>query len=127
MSRKIFQCVFFPTLGLPQVLLQEPCLFLNSLSHSREKQKPRSCGQLGQHLYFGGANPSSLLANAIAKFSLPKTPSLCVRGLLRGGGGLSIFVYLACPSSFSQRSGVYGTDNNLLSSPLHEVVFSAKQ
>ena len=75
--------MFFLTLGLPQVLLQAETLPVSKqlVSFQRKTEATLLWAQLGQHLYFGGANPSSLLTNAIAKFSLRKTQSPCVQGV----------------------------------------------
>lgn len=81
-------CIFPHAGAAPSSPAGSPACFWTACpTPESNRSRTPACGQLGQHLYFGGANPSSLLANAIAKFSLPKTPSLCVRGLLRRGRG----------------------------------------
>lgn len=89
--------------------------------------------QLGQHLYFGRANPSSLLADVIAKFSFPKSQSLCLQGASYVGASASSLCTWHALFFFLQSKKVRCTPVNSLAPTttfsvlLHAVLFGAKQ
>lgn len=130
-SRKIFYLCVFPHLRAAPGSTVGGLLVFKQLCLVPETETTLLWAHLRQHLYFSeGANPSSLLSNAIAKFSFPKTEPWYAMGILSGASASSLCTWRVLLSSVKEgpvySSGQPGSDNNLLISLLLAVVFKCQ-
>lgn len=129
-SRIIFYLCVFPHLRAAPGSTVGGLLVFKQLCLVPETETTLLWAHLRQHLYFSeGANPSSLLSNAIAKFSFPKTEPWYAMGILSGASASSLCTWRVLLSSVKE-GPVYsseqpGSDNNLISL-LHAVVFKCQ-